>query len=56
MTLKEWGHYPKLRGHGPFFKGHGDSRYPYSNPGLWDQGVSPHFRDTSWNLSFFMVD
>ena len=21
MTLKKWGHYPKLRGHGPTFQG-----------------------------------
>ena len=21
MTLKKWGHYPKLRGHGPIFEG-----------------------------------
>ena len=32
MTLKKWGHYPKLKGHGPFFKGRGDSRYMCSAP------------------------
>ena len=26
MTLKNWGHHPKLMGHGPIFLSHGDSR------------------------------